>query len=176
MKNFLKKLLGVAPILASGLGGPLAGTVIGVLSDVLGVDKNSPSVEEELVKKLETATAEDWLKIKQAEQTFLLEMHKLGLGEEDIHRMDRDSARQRQVALNDRTPNILAYLIFGSFMAVLIGEFYLLFREIEVNPQALRLVDVTLGMLLVLVTGVKNYFFGSSRGSKEKTALLTNGK
>jgi len=182
MKDALKKILGtVAPVLAAGLGGPLAGSVVQVVANALGIKADAPDVEDQIVAKLETATAADWLAIKQAEQTFQIEMRKLdieelkvGVDEQRIAAEDRDSARKREVATNDTTQRNLAYMIFVAFIGVLAGEFYLLIEAVSIDANALRLLDITLGMLLVLVTAVAQYYFGSSAGSKLKTLLLGN--
>lgn len=178
MKNILKALVGgVAPVLASALGGPLAGTAIRVLAEKLGLDlselENDPeSVEAQIVKKLESASAADWLAVKNCEQEFLVEMRKLDISEEQIHQMDRQSAREREIRTGDKTPRWLAFLIVAAFIFVVVAQFVLIFKQIQIDPNAVKILDVSTGILLAMLTKVYDYYFGSSAGSARKTEIL----
>lgn len=178
MKNALKKLFGtIAPVLASAVGGPLAGSAIQVIANALGIQADAPDVEDQIVAKMETATAADWILIKQAEQTFLLEMRKADISEEQIYAMDRDSARKREIALpNDYTNKALAFSTVLIFAGTIFVEFYLLFDNVTVDPGIKAMLDISLGILLKMTSDVFGYYFGSSSGSAVKTAMSHIGK
>lgn len=174
MKNFLKTLVGgVAPTIASALGGPLAGTAINALAEALGLDQNQDHpIEEAIAAKLETATAEDWRKIKESENQFKVEMRKLDISEEQIHQMDRESARERQVKTQDKIPDILAFLVVIIFGSVLGFVLWMALNEVVMNEQLVTVINILLGILAAGMTSVLNYYFGSSKGSRAKDSLM----
>lgn len=179
MKRVLKSLLGgVAPILASAVGGPLAGTAVKMLAEKLGMkpeDLEGPAetLDQALIQKLESGlTPADLIAVKNAEREFILEMRKLDISEEQIHAMDRDSARQRQIQTGDKFPNVLASVVLIMFAGVLAAQFTAVFQGITIDPSQGKVLDVSLGILMSAVTMVLAYYFGSSSGSKRKTSLL----
>jgi len=176
MKDILKKILGtVAPVLAAGLGGPLAGSVVQIVANSLGIKADAPDVEDQIVAKLETATAADWLAIKESEQQFKLEMEKIGLEhrkvdvkEEEVAASDRDSARKREVSTQDRTQAYLAYAIVGTFIFRALAEVIIAWTATSIDPNLMQMLDRSLTAYVAIVMAVITYYFGSSSGSKRK--------
>ncbi len=61
---------------------------------------------------------------------------------------------------------------------IVIGIFWL-FSELltaEIPKENIKLLDMLTGALLTAFTLIVGYFFGSSMGSKEKTALISKNK
>src|SRR3990172_1849137 len=82
---------------------------------------------------------------------------------EKIQADDRASARAREIAVKDKTPQILAFISLFGFFGILTA---LIFADIP--PTAKDVLYVMVGVLGTLVTGVVQYYFGSSSGSSNK--------
>ena len=94
-------------------------------------------------------------------------MAQIGIDEQKIAAMDRDSARNREIDLKDKTPSFLAFfLTFGFFGVLGLIMFY------PIQPSARGVIDIMLGSLGTAWISVIMYYFGSSVGSKIKTQLL----
>jgi len=79
---------------------------------------------------------------------------------------DRDSARKREVGASDSTNKVLAFVIVGSFVA-LVGSTLLGYAKVES-----ALAGTLVGYLSAKAEQVLAYYFGSSKGSAQKTELL----
>lgn len=164
-----KMLLGrAAPMLATALGGPLAGAAVATIGESLGLGVNA--TEAEIQKTLATADPATLAKIKEAEQQFQVRMAELGFkNEADIAKMandDRASARAREMALSDWTPRVLAALVtMGFFGAILL-------LAMVPTPESREPLLVLVGSLGTAWTQIIAYYFGSTAGGKLKSDLL----
>jgi hypothetical protein len=156
----------VAPTIATALGGPLAGTAVAALSNkLLGKPDGK---EPELLAAVASASPETLLKLKELDQEFAAKMGQLGIDLEKIEADDRASARNRQVALKDWVPNVLAL----SVMAMLFAMMGVMLAGKVVPVESRDAFNILLGMLEGSVLAVMNYEFGSSRSSKAKDEIL----
>jgi hypothetical protein len=158
----------VAPWIATALTGPLGGMAVTAAADALGLtDKTEASVK----LALSGATAEDMLKLKQADQGFATQMQALDFQNIEsmakLENADRDSARNREIQVKDRTPKILAYLVTLGFFGMLI---FMLFKIIPTENR--DILNIMLGALGSTFTAIVSYYFGSTRGSEAKSAML----
>jgi len=162
-----KALVGsLAPTIATALGGPLTGAAVGVLSKaILGKDGGT---ETELEAALQTAKPEVLAAIRAADQTFAAEMKRLDIDVDRINAADRASARDREVKTGDKTPARLALFVTLGFFGILA---YLL--KYGVPTEGGDALLIMLGSLGTAWTGIVAYYFGSSAGSKDKTAALS---
>lgn len=163
----LKRFLGAAaPMLGSAVGGPFGGIAGRFIQDALGVDS------DEAALALVETDPEALLKLKGAEQAFLAHMEELGVEREKIAAGDRASAREMAAKTT-----LLPQIVLGA--AYTVGYFAILFLyltgRVQVDPahegQLSTLIGALGGAQLMILT----FFFGSSAGSKEKTAKLGNG-
>lgn len=165
-----KGVLGaIAPTIATLLGGPLAGAAVGALSTAL---LNKPDgTEDELAPIIAGASPEVLLKIREAEKELKLGLANAGVKLEEISALDRNSARDREIKVGDRTTKILAY-------AYTIGYFVVLgvVMKTGVNPEMVNIIMVLLGVLTAAQGQIMNYYFGSSSGSAQKNNLMAQMK
>ena len=166
MEAIINLVRTVAPSIASAVGGPLAGMATRAISEALLGKPDG--TEQELENAVASATPEQLLALKKAEQEFAVKMRELDIDLERISNEDRDSARNREVSLRDWTPRVLAGLITVGYFGVL---FWMLRFGLP-NTGSSEALLVMLGALGTAWGGVVAYYFGSSAGSKEKTEAM----
>lgn len=157
----------VAPMLATAVGGPLAGAATAAIAKALGLPQELPP--EDVAFAVQNATPDQLLAIKKAEQDFAVAMKQLDITREQLAYADTASARQREMAVKDWMPKALGILMvsasIGAVALVLLGY--------------ARVDDALAGSLVGLIVGAGNqvigYYFGSSAGSAAKDAVLRGG-
>jgi len=160
-------LLGqIAPTIATALGGPLAGVAVKTLSNVLLGHENGS--EDDVKAAMATASPEQLVALKKIDADFKVQMKELDIDLERIAAGDRDSARKMQTETKDWTPKILAYFITFGFFGALI--WLMVFGIPQTGTEVLLMM---LGSLSTSWTGVVQFYYGSSAGSKAKTDALT---
>jgi hypothetical protein len=165
LKSFGPLLGQVAPTLATALGGPMAGLAVKTLSNVLL--GNEEGTEEDISKALGSATPEQLSDIKKIDADFKVRMKELDIDLERISAEDRDSARKMQMETKDWVPKVLAISITIGFFGILV--WMLVYGMPPSGTEALLMM---LGALGTAWTGVVNFYYGSSAGSKAKTDAL----
>jgi membrane-bound ClpP family serine protease len=160
-------LLGqLAPTIATALGGPLAGVAVKTLSNALFGHEDG--TEEQISEAMASATPDQLAAIKKIDADFKVQMKSLDIDLERIAAGDRDSARQMQRETKDWVPKILAIVITLGFFGILV--WMLLNGMPKTGTEALLMM---LGALGTAWTGVINFYYGSSAGSKAKTDAMT---
>jgi len=157
----------VAPTVATALGGPLAGIAVQQLGRVLLGDEQADAAQVRDAAR--AMTADQLVALKTVEADFKARMAEAGIEMERIAAGDRDSARRRQVDMGDWTPSALGVVIMGGFFGILT---LVLLSDLPEGTS--DVVNVLLGALGGMCAQVGNYFFGSSRGSKNKDAVLAD--
>jgi hypothetical protein len=139
----------------------------------LGVELK-PDMTGEDYAKLQIATMqheEELLKLK-------LEDNKLDLQELELRLKDTDSARNREVeiATSEKAPLInkivTPVLALGVTAITFVLFGILMFDRSPVEPSRKDILVYVLGALTAISTQVISYYFGSSVGSKDKSAQL----
>ncbi len=154
----------VAPTIATAFGGPLAGAGVAAISQAILGKKDG--TEKEIALALQGATPEVLAAIKKADQEFAVKMKELDI---DLERMvydDRADARTREALVKDNMNKTLAFMIVGGFLA-LVGSCVLGWAKIDS-----ALAGTLVGYLSAKAEQVLAYYFGSSKGSDQKTGLL----
>lgn len=160
-------LLGqVAPTIATALGGPLAGVAVRTLSNALFGHEDAS--EDQVSEALSNATPDQLAAIKKIDADFKVQMKALDIDLERIAAGDRDSARQMQKETKDWTPKALAFFITFGFFGALV--WIVVFGIPQTGTEVILMM---LGSLSTSWTGVVQFYFGSSAGSKAKTDALS---
>ena len=162
----LGPLLGqIAPTIATALGGPLAGMAVKTLSSVLLGHENGS--EDEVQAALASASPDQLAALKKIDADFKAHMKELDIDLERIAAGDRDSARKMQTETKDWVPKLLAIVITLGFFGILV---WMLVQGMpQTGTEALLMM---LGALGTAWTGVVNFYYGSSAGSKAKNDML----
>lgn len=163
MNEVLAGLLkNIAPGLATVVAGPLGGLAVKVIADKLGV--------EESVTAIETAIKAD----PEAAQ----KLAEIDLRQFELEVKDRDGARAMQVAALQQeswfAKNFL--YLFTTFWSIFAMVYFGFVTFGEIPTSGTRFADTILGVLIgTVLTGFFNFFFGSSKGSQDKTNALMKG-
>jgi hypothetical protein len=165
LAKFGPLLAQVAPSIATALGGPLAGVAVKTLSSALFGHEDG--TEEQVAEAIANASPEQLSAIKKIDADFKVRMKELDIDLERIAAGDRDSARQMNMANKDWTPKVLAFAITFGFFGALI--FILIFG---VPKTGMEVILMMLGSLSTSWTGVVQFYYGSSAGSKQKNDML----
>ena len=131
------------------------GNISGAIADATGMLKNDSSSESQaLLTELN-------LKMKE----FEVEMYQLEI-------QDRDSARNREVEIKKAGGNDIMMIITGcvGLLSFLLIIYTVLFRTLPEGNE--KLVYHLLGMVEGVAITMFAYYFGSSKGSKEKSEIL----
>jgi len=159
----------VAPTVATALGGPLAGLAVKTLSEAMFGHQDAS--ESDVSAALMNATPEQLQKLKETDATFKLKMKELDIDLEKIAAGDRDSARNMQMHTNDWIPRAMAILVTFGFFGILT---WLLTKGVP--PTGSETLIYMLGALGTAWTGIVQFYFGSSAGSKAKTDAMVGDK
>jgi len=144
---------GLAPTVASALGGPLAGAAAQTIATALGVAPEPKALE----KAIQSATPEQLAEIKKAELDFEVRMKELDVDIFELETKDTQDARKNFA--KDWTAKLIAIvmvLFFCGYIAM-----------ITVQPpeqNSMELINLVLGYMGGLVSAVISFYFGASQG------------
>ena len=163
MNDLLAGLLkNVAPGLATIVAGPLGGMAVKAMADKLGVSDTVEAVANAI----------------QADPEAAMKLAEIDLKQFQLENEDRASARHMQeVALQQDSWFAKNFLyLFTSIWSVFAMTFFAMASFYTIPDANTRIVDTIIGVLIgTVLTGFFNFFFGSSKGSKDKTDALVKG-
>jgi hypothetical protein len=180
LKTLATAIGGIAPTIATMLGGPLAGTAVKALAGALGLADNA--TPEDITKAVGSLSPDQIAMIRKADQEHAEKMEQLGIDLKKLNadheeamlnaeNADRASARQREVAVKDNTPKILAALVM--IAATLVGVLVLT-GQVTKDPSLAVQVGIVVGYVFSEAKAVLSYYFGSSTGSKIKDQTIAD--
>ena len=159
METLLNLLKGAAPGLATIVAGPLGGAAVSAIANKLGVADTVAAVTEAL----------------QADPEAAQKLAEIDLKQFQLENEDRASARHMQeMALQQESWFAKNFLyLFTSVWSVFAMAFFAFASFSPIPEENQRIVDTIIGVLIgTVLTGFFNFFFGSSKGSKDKTDAL----
>lgn len=168
-------LVSLAPIPGAGVAAPLVSAAVRALEQALGLSVTGNSSPDDINAALSGASPETLLALKKADQQFIIDCKRADIDLEAVLQKDRASARDREIAVKDSTPRLLATLIISAF-CVTVGAIvgFALADALHLDPTAASLVGGVVGYLSAKGDTVIAYYFGSSSGSAQKTNALAD--
>jgi hypothetical protein len=162
MNDLFSLLKNIAPTLATALTGPLGGAAVKAIADRFGVEDSVEAVAKAIAGDPE-ATAK---------------LQELELEYAKLDNEDRASARAMQIAAlqqDDWLAKNFIY-IFTAVWSIFAMTYFAFVTFGTVAESGIRMADTILGVLIgTVLTGFFNFFFGSSKGSKDKSDALMRG-
>ncbi len=144
-----------------------AASVVTAIGDA--IDKNVTSDEER--KDLEN-------EIEKARLSYDVEMKGLGISQEKAYLEDTASARDNQSRVQEsEEAGFLAKNVHPILAFIVIGLTFTLYGILiwkKIDPTQKDIIIYILGALTTISTQVVAYFFGSSKGSKEKQKIIAD--
>lgn len=157
-------LEGIAPTIATAIGGPLGGLAYEAISKVLGIS------QDDAKKMLDDGkmSADQIAQVKVAEIELKKTEEQLGLNFEALAVDDRKSAREMQTEVKSPLVPTLAIIIVVSFIGITIGTL-MGYSHIES-----AMAGTLIGYLSAKAEQVVSFYFGSSNGSQVKDQMIYN--
>jgi hypothetical protein len=120
-----------------------------------------------LASAVATATPDQLVALKKADQDFQVALQNLDLSAEKIAADDRSNARSLEASTHDWVPGVLMMFLTGGFFGLLA---YLASHDIPAGNR--DLLNIMLGSLGTAWTGGVTYYYGSSAGAVVKDKAI----
>jgi hypothetical protein len=166
-KKWFQTLTGIAPMIATALGGPFGGIAAAAIKAATG--KSTTEVEA----AIEAGDMDTLKALKDAEVEFKVKMRELGIREDQLYLQDVADARARHIAVKDKMPAVLAILGWMQWVLVLV---VILFGDkigITFAEQQRDILFFVLATAQAMALQGFYFYLGSSRGSKDKTEAFS---
>lgn len=165
IKDVFKKVVGsVAPLIGTAIGGPFGGLATSLLQDAFGTNDDAA-----IQQQLASGNPDALLKLKAAEQAFEAKMRELDIDEQALYVEDTKDARL-MARETGTTPQLVLTALFLAIYAGLVWSFFAI--EFELNDWQRGQMGILIGVVTSAVVQIISFWFGSSKGSKEKNAMM----
>lgn len=147
----------LAPTVATAAGGPMAGMAIKMVASKLGM----PDAGVEQIEKILEQQPEKAVAVQQADREFKDRIREMEIDLESfkVEAEDRQDAREK--FSDDPVPKIFAMVALIGFLGYV---FMVTIQPPDANDDGV--VNLILGYLGGLVSGISAFFFGGSNGKK----------
>lgn len=158
----------ILPTIARALGGPLAGLAVDVVGQALGLSEPTQEKIEELLRG--PLNGDQIVALKIAENNLVVKLKELDIRLDELEVQDRTSARDREVKAGGVTTSGIAWVVVSAFVIMV---FCILFMPDKIHMDTV-LVGTVIGYLSAKSEQILSYYFGSSRGSDDKSQIIAN--
>ena len=147
----------LAPTVAQAAGGPMAGMAVKMVASRLGM----PDADAEQIEQVLEDQPEKAVEVQQAEREFKNRIREMEIDLEafKVEAEDRQDAREKFA--DDPVPKIFAMVALVGFLGYV---FMVTIQPPDANDDGV--VNLILGYLGGLVSGISAFFFGGSNGKK----------
>jgi CDP-diglyceride synthetase len=162
MDELFKLLKGIAPAVATAVGGPLGGLAVSAIANKFGVEDSVEAVAKAIAG--DPAAAE--------------KLAELDLRQFELENEDRDSARHMQETALNQEDKFAKHFIywFAWFWSVGSMAYFFAITFGTVPASGKDFGNIILGFLLgTAVATIISFFYGSSKSSKDKTEAMKVG-
>lgn len=166
--DWKKTLETLAPTVATALLGPLGGPAVAAIGAAFGLDKPT---QDSIAKAITSGqmTPEQVGKLKELELQYQRDEEERGFRYAELAFKDRDSARQANTAGGVQKP-LFAMSVF--LLALTLGtEVTVLWHGLPPGLDSM-VAGRVLGLMDSVALLILGYYYGTSNGSEQKTALL----
>lgn len=173
----------VAPMLGSLIGGPaggavgvIAGSAVSMVASALGIEPTHEAIADALANNPDAL-----MKLRELELNNAVSLQQLMLQQQAAEFADTANARNRQIEHEKATGKsdvnlyALAWTIIFGFFGLTLALLYCTYSGNPITDQT-GVLYMLLGTLATSFGMVVGYFFGSSKSSAEKSALLMQKK
>lgn len=161
----------VAPTLGTALGGPIGGLAMTAISNALLGKKDG--TEEQIRDAIINATPADFLKLKELDQQFAKDMKALDIDVFRLEVQDKSSARDL-FKVNYWPQIVISALYIAGYFTIL--ALLLTGKLGTVDAQWKEPATLLIGVLTTSVPTILAFWFGTTFGSREKSAMLAASK
>jgi Fe2+ transport system protein B len=147
----------LAPTVAQAAGGPMAGMAVKMVASRLGM----PDADVEQIEQVLENQPEKAVEVQQADREFKNRIREMEIDLEafKVEAEDRQDAREKFA--DDPVPKIFAMVALVGFLGYV---FMVTIQPPDANDDGV--VNLILGYLGGLVSGISAFFFGGSNGKK----------
>jgi len=170
--KWLNALATVAPVAATMIGGPLAGTAVKSLGSVFGLGESA--TEADLEKAVLGMTPEQMLQLRKIDSDLEVAMIQADVDLKRIAYDDRASARDYAKATNSKVPAILLIVTASLFAGTICAIFLGMMTSLPAEDKAL--INYAIGQISGWVGAAVTFYYGSTAGSRNKDELLYDSK
>lgn len=169
MSDWKKIISGVAPTIATALGGPLAGSATKFLTGALLGDENA--TEKQLEEYVLGANPDQLGKIKEIDNNYKIKMKELDVDVYELGVKNTKDARRSGDKIGHWPQIILGLATVIAFFGLI---YFMVFEQMTFDETAEKFLYMLIGSLLTYASMVYRYFFGGNQSDDKNIEKIYN--